>query len=68
MKDVFKLIKKCPLKEDKVTTPTPQTPNPKRWYQLGNLAYKLGFESNKIYRLRLLSLDNEKVQRALLYS
>ncbi|XTI85820.1 hypothetical protein V2W45_1234639, partial [Cenococcum geophilum] len=34
---------------------------------LGNLAYKLGFKSNKIYRLRLLSPNDKKVREALLY-
>lgn len=45
------LIPECPRKEDNEKTPQPQNPSQSRWFQLGSLATKLGFESPQISQI-----------------
>jgi len=58
-------VPECPRKEDDEDTPLPQEPNPRKWYEIGVLARRSGFESDEIQRLVSLNPDREVARKHL---
>ncbi len=66
MRHVFEMVSECPLKERGEPTPVPKPRDLQMWYNFGSLAYRLGFESPEIERLKALDPDKEKARQSLL--
>ena len=66
MRWVLDMVPECARKEDGQDTPQPRKPNPRLWQGIGTLAYRLGFESTEIHRLRRTNPDEGIARDALL--
>ncbi|KAF2458845.1 hypothetical protein BDY21DRAFT_283526 [Lineolata rhizophorae] len=66
MRYILDMVPERARKEDGHATPQPRKPSPRLWNDIANLAYRLGFESLEINRLRLLNPDYEIARDALL--
>jgi Protein of unknown function (DUF3723) len=60
------MVPECARKEDGQDTPQPRKPNPQLWQGIGTLAFRLGFESKEIHRLRRTNPDEGIARGALL--
>ena len=65
MRFVLDMVPERAKKEDGEDTPQPRKPNPGLWRGIGALAYRLGFESEEIHRLRGRDADREIASDAL---
>lgn len=60
------LIRECPLKEPGKSKPLPKEPDAAIWATFAQLAYHLGFESEKILELKQKDVDEEIATTMLL--
>jgi hypothetical protein len=65
MRESWNLVGDCPLKEQARKTPSTRSPDPIVWHGFADLAYKLGFESPEIQRLRQANAFEEKARQLL---
>jgi hypothetical protein len=66
MQYVLDIVPECARKEDGQKTLQLRKPNPRLWHGISKLAYRLGFKSLEIHRLRLINADDEIARDALL--
>ncbi|OAL33366.1 hypothetical protein AYO20_07377 [Fonsecaea nubica] len=66
MRFVLDMVPQAAKKEAREATPQPRKPNPALWRGIGTLAYRLGFESEEIHRLRTKDADRAIARDMLL--